>query len=287
MNVNFPISFTKMSGSGNDFIIIDHRQRFLNDIDLTTFARTICRRKFSVGADGLILIEESKRADFRWQFFNADGSAAEMCGNGARCAARFAYSNRIASAAMRFETKAGDIQAFVNQDCPDSIRIRLTPPQGVSLGLDVKVGGDIRKVHAVNTGVPHVVVMVEDIQTVPVVEWGRPLRFHEDFMPAGTNVNFAQVLSTGGLHIRTYERGVENETMACGTGAVASAIVAGLLQRVQPPVRVTTSGGEELMVYFTLGPDTAEHDSRVTEVFLEGRASRIYEGLLDAEALRD
>ena len=287
MNLQFPIPFSKMSGTGNDFIIIDHRQRVLGEIDLADFARAVCRRKFSVGADGLILIEESDRADFGWQFLNGDGSVAEMCGNGARCAARFAYEKKIAPAAMRFETLAGIIEAAVNNDGLGSVKIRLTAPEDIVLNRQVAVNGEMRTLHSVNTGVPHVVCLVDDVQAVPVVDWGRPVRYHELFSPAGTNVNFVQKLSGNSLHVRTYERGVENETMACGTGAVAAAIVAALLGAVEQPVRVTTSGGEQLGVFFELlSKKGAAGDGSVGAVYLEGPAHLVYEGYLGAEGLQ-
>jgi diaminopimelate epimerase len=286
MSLKFPIPFAKMSGTGNDFIIIDHRRPLLAGIDPAAFARAVCRRKFSVGADGLILIEESTGVDFGWQFFNGDGSVAEMCGNGARCAARFAYEKKIAPAAMRFATLAGIIEAAVNIEHPASVKIRLTAPEDIVLNRPLTVGGTKRTLHSINTGVPHAVLLVDDVQMIPVVDWGRPVRYHELFQPAGTNVNFVQKLAANGLHVRTYERGVENETMACGTGAVAAAIVAALLGEVEPPVQVTTSGGEQLIVYFTLpenGGTAAE--SAVTGVYLEGPAHLVYEGELGADSV--
>jgi diaminopimelate epimerase len=287
MNLQFPIPFTKMSGTGNDFIIIDHRQPFLNGIDLAGFVSAVCRRKFSVGADGLILIEESERADFSWQFFNGDGSVAEMCGNGARCAARFAYEKKIAPAAMRFETLAGTIEAAVNDDGQGSVKIRLTNPEDIVLNRELTVDGAMKTLHSVNTGVPHTVCLVEDVQTVPIVDWGRPVRYHELFSPAGTNVNFVQRLTNNSLHVRTYERGVEDETMACGTGAVASAIIAALLGEVEPPVQVTTSGGEQLGIHFKLLSGTGAGAAvSVGEVYLEGPAHLVYEGYLEAEGLQ-
>lgn len=277
MASQFPIAFTKMSGTGNDFILIDHRTPFLSKEEMPGFAKSVCERKFSVGADGLILIENSETADFRWQFLNGDGSFAEMCGNGARCAARFAFSKGIAPAQMRFETVAGEIQAEVIND---SVKLRMTPPTGLELEAVLGVDDQEQVVHSLNTGVPHAVLFMENNDQAPVFEWGRIVRFHEHFQPAGTNVNFAQHLGGNRLSVRTYERGVEGETMACGTGAVASAIIAGIKGLVQPPVQVTTSGGEQLTIHFAL------RGQEVTEVFLEGPANFIYEGQLHSEAIR-
>jgi diaminopimelate epimerase len=277
MALDFPVPFTKMSGTGNDFIIIDHRQSFLTKEEMPAFAKAVCERKFSVGADGLILIENCDNADFKWQFLNGDGSFAEMCGNGARCAARFAHAKGIAQAKMRFETMAGVIEAEV---IGDSVRLKMTEP--VDLALDAVLGIDDQDklVHSLNTGVPHAVVFMDDINNAPVFEWGRIVRFHDHFQPAGTNVNFVQVLADGTMVCRTYERGVEEETMACGTGAVAAAIIAGLLGQVNAPVAVTTSGGERLTIHFQISTGSP------TDVYLEGPADFIYDGQLHQEAVR-
>ncbi len=272
----FPMPFTKMSGTGNDFIIIDHRQPFLAAVDLPEFARLVCRHKFSAGADGLILIEEDEREDFCWQFFNADGSRAEMCGNGARCAARFAYRLGIVQASMRFRTLAGVIAA---QIVGDGVKIKLTAPANLQLARSLDLGELTKTVYSVNTGVPHVVCFVDDLAGVPVVEWGRIIRYHADYQPAGTNVNFVQATS-GGLAVRTYERGVEGETMACGTGAVASALIASMIDLAKSPVRVTTSGGEELIIHLE-GQGVGD----LPAVYLEGPAKIIYDGQLQADAL--
>jgi diaminopimelate epimerase len=278
MITDFPVSFTKMSGTGNDFIIMDHRRPFVSVLEQPDFARKICRRMFSVGADGLILIEDSGKADFSWRFYNADGSVAEMCGNGARCAARFAFLNKIAGPQMSFETVAGIIEAEVLQENGD-VRLRMTAPFDFRLDQEIELGDRKREVFFVNTGVPHAVLFVDDNET-PVKEWGREVRFHALFQPAGTNANFVRFLINGDLQVRTYERGVEDETMACGTGAVASALIAAVLGKTASPVRCITSGGEPLTIFFDLlkGPGAGN-------VFLQGPARIIYEGKLTAESL--
>ncbi|MBW2466989.1 MAG: diaminopimelate epimerase [Deltaproteobacteria bacterium] len=286
--LKYPIPFAKMSGTGNDFIVIDHREPFIAEADQSEFARIVCRRKFSVGADGLILIENSETADFRWQFYNGDGSRAEMCGNGARCAARFAFEKNIAPANMRFETTAGEIEAFVLSETGESVKIRLTSPEDLRLNIPMSIGNVEQKLHFINTGVPHTVVLVNDTGDVPVAEWGREIRFHETFQPAGTNANFAQVVSSDTLMVRTYERGVEGETMACGTGAVASALVVALLEQAVPPLTVITSGGEELTIHFSL---TGEKNHRQLDpakgIYLEGPAHLIYEGQLGIDGVQE
>ncbi len=261
--------FSKLSGSGNDFIIIDNMSLEIDSDDFRKIVPKICRRAVSVGADGVIILEPSERVDFRWRFFNSDGSEAEMCGNGGRCAARFAYERGIAPRRMVFETLAGLIRAEV---AGRRVKVQLTPPFGWREGRLEDLGVDY---HFVNTGVPHVVVLVGDVESVDVEALGRRIRFHEEFAPAGANVNFAS-LSGDHLVIRTYERGVEAETLACGTGATACALVAARKGLVSPPVRVKTRGGEELVVH-------VENEN----VFLEGLTRWVYDGLLKEEAWQD
>ncbi|MDD3813553.1 MAG: diaminopimelate epimerase [Desulfocapsaceae bacterium] len=278
MAINFPVPFTKMSGAGNDFIVIDHRVSLIPEAEQAEFVKKVCRRMFSVGADGLILIEKSELADFRWRFYNGDGSVAEMCGNGARCAARFAYSRGIAGASMSFETMAGIIKAEISDD--DSVRLRMTAPSDFKTDLSVVLDGQERMLSFVNSGVPHAVLFMEEDDEVPVRDWGKIVRFHPLFQPAGTNVNFVQKIGENSIRVRTYERGVEDETMACGTGAVASALFAAVSGMAQSPVAVTTSGGERLTILFDL-----QDGPQAENVFLQGPARIIYEGNLTAEAL--
>lgn len=278
MNVSFPITFNKLSGTGNDFVVIDNRKSVVALEDQSELARRICRRMFSVGADGMIFIEESGTADFRWNFYNADGSVAEMCGNGARCAARFAFRHGIAGTKMKFETLAGLIEAEVLED-EELVRLKMTQPTDFRLGLSLSLDGEDHEVAFVNTGVPHAVIFVDD-KDAPVKQWGRKVRFHQMFEPKGSNANFARLLDDGRLHVRSYERGVEDETMACGTGAIASALFAGLQKGMESPIEVVTSGGEVLTIIFDLldGP-VADN------VYLQGPARIIYEGQLTAESL--
>lgn len=282
MAIDFPVSFTKMSGAGNDFIVIDHRVPLIPEAEQAEFAKRVCRRMFSVGADGLILIENSAVADFRWRFYNGDGSVAEMCGNGARCAARFAYSKGIAGTRMSFDTLAGIIEAEICRD-DDTVRLRMTAPCDFRTNLSVILAGQEKKLSFVNSGVPHAVLFMEEEESVPVQEWGKIVRFHPLFQPAGTNVNFVQKLAENTIRVRTYERGVEDETMACGTGAVASALFAATYGLASSPVTVITSGGERLIVLFDL--QVGQHGPQAENVFLQGPARTIYEGKLTAEAL--
>jgi diaminopimelate epimerase len=270
-----PITFFKMSGSGNDFIIVDNREKVIKDNDLPGFINRICRRKMSVGADGFILIEPSDKADFKWRFFNSDGSKAEMCGNGARCAARFAYVNGIAGENLSFETEAGVVSGQVKDD-----RAKVKMPDPVELRLDYNIelkSGPVT-VCSVNTGVPHVVVMNETIEDINVFDFGREIRFHEAFAPAGTNVNFICQQKQGHLAIRTYERGVENETLACGTGSIAAALITSCKAKWPSPINLVTRSGESLTIYF-------KKDNRnFNDIYLEGDARIIYSAQLGEDA---
>jgi diaminopimelate epimerase len=278
MELTFPIAFEKMSGTGNDFVIIDNRTAGIPRDAQQDLARKICRRMFSVGADGLIFIEESTVADFGWNFYNADGSVAEMCGNGSRCAARFAYRHNIAGKRMKIETLAGIVEAEICDE-EDIVRVKMTQPFDFRLDISLQIGDEERPVAYVNTGVPHAVIFVQE-DDVPVKTWGRMVRFHEFFEPKGANANFVKLLPDGKLKVRTYERGVEGETMACGTGAVASALFASILKGIDSPVEVVTSGGDVLTILFDL------HDGPVAEnIFLQGPTRLICTGNLTAEAL--
>ncbi len=279
MDIEFPVPFAKMSGTGNDFIVIDNRRVLVSRKEQSAFAAKVCRRMFSVGADGVIFIEKSEKADFSWQFYNADGSIAEMCGNGARCAARFAHAKGIADQKMCFETLAGIIEAEVFDN--DDVSLLMTPPFDYRTDLTVDLDGRQQEVFFMNSGVPHAVLFVDEDVDIPVKKWGRILRNHEMFQPAGTNVNFVQILEYGGIRVRTYERGVEDETKACGTGAVAGAIFAAALSKRNSPVTVTTSGGDTLTIVFEL-----QEDGSAKNVYLQGPAGIIYIGQLLADALK-
>ena len=265
------IPFYKMQGSGNDFILIDNRRGILRGMNLRDLSTAVCNRHYSVGADGLIVIVSSRKADFKWQFFNADGSEAEMCGNGSRCAARFAYLRKIAKKNMSFETLAGIIHAAVKKNM---VTVQLTSASGLRMNIAVPLESGTRIGHFINTGVPHLVYLSKDLNVEAVERIGRDTRYHELFRPAGTNVNFIQITGPNRLRIRTYERGVEGETLACGTGAVASALVAGALGHVSSPVEVLTRGGDRLVVSFR------REGERLMDLHLEGAAEVVCEGNL-------
>jgi diaminopimelate epimerase len=258
-------------------VLMDHRPRFIPESEQPRWARLICARKVGVGADGLILIEDSPRADFKWRFYNADGSEAEMCGNGGRCAARFAVLTGLAPPRMSFETLAGLIRAEVQDH---TVKLAMTGVGDLRLDENIPLEGITITGHFLKVGVPHLVVPVTDLEEVPVTHWGRALRFHSRFQPAGTNVDFIRISGPQALQMRTYERGVEDETLACGTGAVAAALIAARLNKASSPVTVHTRGGEALTVYFQ------SQGEAFTEVYLEGEALVVYQGELWVNELK-
>jgi diaminopimelate epimerase len=269
------IPFFKMSGAGNDFIIIDNRNQIVADTELNSFITRVCRRKMSAGADGLILIEASDKYDFRWRFFNSDGSNAEMCGNGARCAARFAHVNGIAGTRLSFETEAGVVSAQINEG---RVKVKMPDPSDLKLAYPLKLSDRSMEISSINTGVPHVVVLVAGVADLDVVTLGREIRFHKAFAPAGTNANFVQRIEGSAIEIRTYERGVEDETLACGTGAIASAIISASRFKMNSPVDVKTRSGVFLTIHFEAA------DGQFNEIYMEGDARIIYTGELQPDA---
>ncbi len=284
-SLDTPLSFYKMTGSGNDFIIIDNRSLRIDADRCQDLVRSACRRKLSVGADGLILIEDDAEVDFKWRFFNADGSEAEMCGNGARCAARFAHLKNIAPGQkMAFRTLAGIIQAEIKGE---KAKVRVTSPHSLKADISLQVENRSFSLDFINTGVPHVVHFVADraaLETVDVFELGRGLRYHPQFQPAGTNANFAALFDPHHMAVRTYERGVEAETLACGTGSIASVLTAAARNRAASPVEVLTQSGETLTIYFEQTHTRGRPE--FAEVYLEGDAKVVYEAKLWDETLR-
>jgi diaminopimelate epimerase len=260
------IDFTKMVASGNDFVVTDVQSKNSKVKSLNNLARKICDRKYGVGADGLLVLEKSGVADIRMRIFNADGSEAEMCGNGARCVALWAKSKVI-----KIETKAGIIDAEVKGE---SVKIKLTNPKDIKLDIPIRINNRPLKVNFINTGVPHTVIFVEGLDKIDVPNLGRQIRFHGKFAPAGTNVDFAQVLNRSSIKVRTYERGVEDETLACGTGAVASALLYAMRYPLYATrrVNVVTKSGETLKVYFE------KVRNKFSDVWLEGKAGIAYKG---------
>lgn len=266
------VPFSKLTGSGNDFVLVDNTQGLLDVEYLREKVPKICARALSVGADGVIILEPSRVAHFKWRFFNSDASEAEMCGNGGRCVARFAYEKGIAPRELTFETLAGIVKAKVfsnNRDVEVQLPLLLPLRWGEKLRLD---NGFQIEFSFLNAGVPHVVTFIDDLEGIDVNALGRKIRFHPLFLPAGTNVDFVQIRTRDRLVIRTYERGVERETLACGTGAAASAFVY-LGSRERGEVEVETKSGETLVV--------KKGDNNV---FLMGSTRWIYDGELREES---
>jgi diaminopimelate epimerase len=268
------LRFTKMNGAGNDFILIDNRAGEI-DLNRSQIAR-LCDRHRGIGADGILLLETpSNHADFRMRYFNADGGEAEMCGNGARCFARFA--NKVAGAVggISFETPAGIISAKL---AGELVTLQMTEPTGLRLNVLLQIGAEKKIVHFVNSGVPHVVVPVAKISDVDVSQEGSAIRHHEAFSPKGTNVNFIEKRGADKIAVRTYERGVEDETLACGTGVVASALVFAVTENVNGPINVIARGGDELQVGFK------KTGTKFENVTLTGPAEFVFEGTIEVDA---
>ncbi len=266
------IPFTKLMASGNDFVLIDLRGDNTRPAgDAGTFALKVCTRKTGVGADGLLLLEDSDRAAFRMRIINPDGSEVPMCGNGARCAALYAREKDGLKGDFAFEAGAGILHASVKGKM---VRVQMTPPRGIRGPFPLDLSHMTCQVWYINTGVPHVVFFVHGINDIDVAEIGAEIRHHRAFQPEGANADFVEVLCDNTVRLRTFERGVEGETLACGTGSVAAALIAATRDALVSPVRVRTRGGETLLVHF---------DSQCApweRVFLEGGAEYIYEGRL-------
>ncbi len=263
------VPFFKMQGCGNDFVLMDNRQLRLSREVMADWARAVCRKAFGVGADGMILLDhapEGSRADYIWHFYNADGSRAEMCGNGARCATRLAYLLGMAPEKHVLGTDAGDIEAEVFPGS-NEVRVRLTPPKNLELNIDLDLGARKVEAHFVDTGVPHTVIIEPSLERAPVRELGATTRFHPHFAPAGTNANFIEIVDRSHINLRTYERGVEDETYACGTGAVACVVVTNALGLTDNAVEVTTTGKERLGIAIVDG-----------QTYLRGAAEIVFQG---------
>ena len=270
------INFTKMHGCGNDFIMIDHRDNRLDRIDVKQFIRQACERKYGAGANGLMLLEHSSKADVKMRYFNADGSLAEMCGNGARCMARFAYEQGAAEKNMVLETLDGNYPATVHDNGTVSVYFPGVEKKNIKLSERLKMEEEDTLYHYGWVGVPHTTVFgskVTELERDAFETWGRNIRQLPIF-PKGTNVNLVEVTGPQSMIIRTYERGVEEETLACGSGATASAIFGVMLGRVAAPVDVETMGG-------MLQVDFKEEDHFLQQITLTGNAVVVYKGELE------
>ena len=270
------MTFSKMAGGGNDFVVIDNRSGRIGDAAALT--RRICTPHLSVGADGVILIENTGKATFRMRYLNADGSPADFCANGTRCAARFALVNVIAPKKMTIETGSGVVAAEVS----DGGLVTLILPQPHSFQGDrpLRVGETVIRGSSIVVGVPHYVVFLRDnLWSQDIVPLGRALRTHPGLQPAGANINFVVVREPGAIEVRTYERGVEGETLSCGSGVVASAVTSALFGKAKSPVKVLTRSGITLEVSFALD------GSDVRDLQLRGDARVVYRASMTPDTI--
>jgi diaminopimelate epimerase len=270
------IQFQKMTGAGNDFVVVDNRSGAIGDG--AAMARKMCDRHWGVGADGLLMLENSRKAAYRMMYYNADGSYGGMCGNGGRCIAAYAVNHGIAVPRHEFEALDHVYQAIVDEE---SVQLAMKDPVGLKTGLVLLVLGKRLEMTFVDTGAPHVVVLAEKLgrkglDGIDVLTIGRTIRMHRRFRPSGTNVNFVEVQRDKSLRIRTYERGVEDETLACGTGSIASAIVASKLRGLSPPITVVPMSMKKLVVGFR-----TDKGGKISGVSLSGPAERVFNGEID------
>lgn len=270
------VPFYKLQGCGNDFVAIDNRVLRLPRELMAEWARKVCPRAFGVGADGLFFLELPEKgvaADYVWHFYNADGSRAEMCGNASRCAGRLAHALGLGGLRSILGADAGTIAIEVLPEI-DQVKVQLTEPRDLALNAHLSVLDHDTEVHFVNTGVPHAVIYTKNLAELDVAGVGRAVRFHKHFAPAGTNVNFVQLVDRERALVRTYERGVEAETYACGTGVSAVQVVSSALGKTGDRIANTTTGGEVLTTSLEGG-----------RVFLQGAAELTFTGELNLPAL--
>ena len=270
--VSRAVRFWKLEGAGNDFLGLDGRAGGFK-LKRQQIA-DLCDRRRGVGADGVLVVEKPKvrGADFRMRYYNSDGGEAEMCGNGARCFALLAraVSGRKGNE-LRVQTQAGLVTLQIRGQ---EVQVSMTEPTKLRLGRKLVVAGRKLAVDFLNTGVPHAVLFVRSVRSIDVAKQGRAIRYHSAFAPSGTNVNFVEIGRGNRIHVRTYERGVEGETLACGTGVVASSILSNLRRGLRSPILVTTRGGDHLRVGFSMV------NGQARKVTLQGLARIVYTGVI-------
>ncbi len=276
-------SFVKMTGAGNDFILFDKKVN--PDLYLSSEKiKKICDRRYGIGADGVLEIDDSGSSDFLLSYYNSDGSRGSLCGNGARCAIKYAsLSGRINNEVSNFTIGNLNYSGMVINE--ELIKFYMKNPQEVRLNLKIEVMGQLIEASFLDTGSPHAVLNAEhflknqnrvsegfyDIFSFPVFETGKEIRYKQEFAPEGTNVNFFEIIEDQ-VYIRTYERGVEDETLACGTGAAATAICCHLIYNLTPPISLKTRGGDILIVDFEVRGD------EIDNLTLTGPAEVIFNG---------
>ena len=267
-----------MSGAGNDFVVVDNRSGIIKDPN--NFSIKVCERRFGIGADGVLLLENSKNADFAMKYYNADGSNAGMCGNGGRCLSKFAYDNGAVKTEVFTFEGFGHIYTAKRIN-PDEYQLKMKNPLNIKNDQKIEISNGSLLANYINTGTDHCVLFIEDnpslkqLTSQVVQEVGREIRYHDAYKPIGTNVNFVERSGANHIKIRTYERGVEAETLACGTGSVASAILGSERYRITSPIFVEVLSRETLEVMFT------RNGSEIVDVFLKGSAVKTFSGEID------
>lgn len=262
------LAFSKYSGCGNDFILFDNRAGIFPAED-KTLIRNLCRRRLGIGADGVILLENSIEADFRMRIFNADASEAEMCGNGLRCFGKFLFELGLGEENFRVEVMR---QIYSLQLRGDVVSVSMPPPGRTEWQVEFSLDGNLITADFLDTGVPHVVIFTDGLENVDLSDLGPKIRRHPRFSPKGANVNFASLDTEGFVSVRTYERGVEEETLACGTGAAAVAIAAAKKYALENPITVRPRSGEELKFYL------AKENGEISRITMNGPANFIFHG---------
>lgn len=281
-----PVKFVKMSGAGNDFVMIDELENPGLILSSNSVQR-ICERHNGIGADGIIIMKDSDKYDFEMVYYNADGSTGSLCGNGARCAIKFASdSGRIKKGSTNFISNGVKYSGEFLEG--EKVKLHLNPPAKMTLNLNIVVDGENIESQFIDTGSPHVVINIDEfsqpgessrfgspLDDIQVEQIGREIRYLPQFKPGGTNVNFIKIINKD-LHIRTYERGVERETLSCGTGAVAAALVSSFVDKLSPPIKIFTKGKENLFVNFSV------ENNEVRNLSLSGPVKRIFSGKTEA-----
>lgn len=269
------VEFFKLHGCGNDFVFFDNRKLLLPKEKMSNWAQAICRRTTGIGADGVVFLESTtiQGADYSWHFYNADGSRAEMCGNGVRCAGVLAIKLGLAGNNQVLHTDAGVVYIKVDETLHQAT-VTMMSPEFLMLDIPLHIEGKLLKIHSVTLGVPHVVIIIDHLYEYDVVTIGKIIRYHEQFSPAGTNVNFIEIESPNSIRIRTYERGVENETLACGSGICSAVFIGNILKLLESNVNVITASGESIRIILEDG-----------KILMKGPAVHTFTGYLDIHQL--
>jgi diaminopimelate epimerase len=262
------LPFAKASGAGNDFVIVDNRAGAIR-VDQARLASTLCARHTGIGADGLLVLERSLRADFEMKYYNSDGSSGGFCGNGGRCIARYAQLSGITGSHCRFEALGHLYEANI---VADGVQLRMKDVSRRLLSYDLERVGRSFRLRFLDTGAPHAVTVADDLRALDIVSLGRSIRHDPAFAPLGTNVSFFRLQEPGRIEMRTYERGVEAETLACGTGAVACAVTVAEERGWKFPINVLTRSGSTLRVHGEFGDDF------IKNIILEGEADILFFG---------